>query len=57
MSESVFCILLTLQDKDVNGDYLLLLYQTWFRGFNRKAVSSYVQILDNKQNEDYSIKF
>jgi hypothetical protein len=38
MYESVFCILLTLQDEDVNGDYLLLLYRTWFRGFNKKAV-------------------
>ena len=28
MSESVFFILLTLQDKDVNGDYLLLFYRT-----------------------------
>ena len=28
MSESVFCILLALQDKDVNGDYLLLSNRT-----------------------------
>jgi hypothetical protein len=51
MSESVFFILLALQDKDVNGDYLLLVYRTWFKGFKRKAYSSYVWILNNKQNE------